>query len=380
MSQHVRDFRPATPLVKWTLMNLNALETTAEKLLPKMPDGGFRLVVHGPLGEVAAVERNWKPHALVPVWSSTKGPAATTLLWVMEQAGLSLNTQIASVWPEFRHPVSIGQLLSHQGGLAAPAVDVSVFDHAAAAAALADQEANWTPGTAHGYHPRSFGFILDEISLRLCGERIGPVWQREIARPLGVDFFIGLPESEFPRVVLVKPGRASTRPEEREFIQAYSDARSLTRRAFDRYKGLNAPLEFNHRKAWQLASPAFGGVGSADGLARFYAVLAGDGGGIFSDRLRLLMEEEQVSGMDAILKMPTAFTAGFQKDPLDTTGRKLRQHYGPSTRAFGHPGAGGSFGFADPEAGWGVGFTLSIIGPGVFPSEEIIALVDALYL
>lgn len=361
-------------------MNPNALEANAEKLLAKMPEGGFRMVVHGPLGEVVAVERNWKPHALVPVWSSTKGPAAATLLWLLERAGLSLEKRVASVWPEFRHGVSVGQLLSHQGGLAAPVADVSLFDHAAAAAALAVQEANWPLGTAHGYHPRSFGFLLDEISLRLCGERIGVIWQREIAPPLGVDFFIGLPESEFSRVVPVKPGRASARPEEREFIQAYSDARSLTRRAFDGYKGLNAPFEFNHRKAWEMASPAFGGVGSADGLARFYAVLAGDGGGIFSDRLRVLMEEEQVSGMDVILKMPTAFTAGFQKDPLDAAGRKLRRHYGPSTRAFGHPGAGGSFGFADPEAGWGVGFTLDQIGPGVFPREEIIALVDALYL
>ena len=360
-------------------MNLPALESAADHLSSTLQDGGFSLVIWGPLGEVCRAERQWKQDSIVPVWSTTKGPAAATLLWLWDRAGLNLETPVAHVWPEFRHASTFGQLLSHQAGLAAPEGNISVFDYAAAAASLAAQEANWIPGTAHGYHPRSFGFLLDELSLRLTGQRLGTIWNQQIALPLGIDFFIGLPENEFYRVAKVKTGRATARPEEREFVKAYMDGASLTRRAFDSFKGLNATFEFNYKEAWQMASPAFGGVGSAQGIAQFYAVIGGDGGGIFNDTVRQWMRTAQCSGDDVILKMPTTFTAGFQKDPVDADGRKLRQHYGPSAHAFGHPGAGGSIGFADPEAGWGMGFVLDTLSPGVFPRQEISDLIKAAY-
>lgn len=356
-----------------------SIQSAADSLAATLPDGGFSLSVHGPLGESLRVERGWPAHAIVPVWSTTKGPAAATLLLLLERAGLDLLTPVAQVWPEFRPAVNFAQLLSHQAGLAAPEGNISVFDHAAAAASLAQQEPNWPLGTAHGYHPRSFGYLLDAISLKLTGERLGAIWNREIAAPLGIDFFIGLTETEFHRVAKVTSGRATARPEEKLFVQAYMDSGSLTRRAFDSFKGLNAPFEFNYRNAWEMASPAFGGIGSADGIAKFYAMLAGDGGGAFSDQVRDWMQTPQCSGMDVILKMPTTFTAGFQKDPLDELGQKLRRHYGPSLSAFGHPGAGGSIGFADPEHGIGVALVLNVLSPGVFPKSEIVNLLNAIY-
>jgi CubicO group peptidase (beta-lactamase class C family) len=360
-------------------MNHPDLNAAADRVAESLPKGGFSLSVWGPLDEVLRLERNWPDAALVPVWSTSKGPAAATILWLLDQAGLNLATPVAQVWPEFVHAVNFGQLLSHQAGLAAPEGDLSVFDHASVVASLATQSPNWEPGTAHGYHPRSFGFLLDEISLRLSGLRVGAVWQQELAHPLDVEFYFGLPESEFPRMAKVHVGRASSRPEEAEFVKAYMDGSSLTRRAFDSFKGLNAVFEFNHADAWRLGNPGFGGITTAQGLAKFYATLATDGGGVFSTQVLGWMREPIISGNDVILKMPTTFTAGFQKDPLDEPGRKLRQHYGPNVTAFGHPGAGGSIGWADPEMGWGVGLVLNELGPGVFPRAEILGLIFALY-
>lgn len=360
-------------------MNRALLNDACDKLVSVLPEGGFGLSVFDATGEIAHEERNWTPETLIPVWSTTKGPAVATIHWLLEKHGLNLHSSVSDIWPEFRNKATMGELLSHQAGLAAMEENLSVYDHAAVAKALAIQPSNWIPGTAHGYHPRTFGYLLDEISLRLTGERLGVIWQREIAGPLELDFYMGLPESEFSRVAKVSSGRASPRPEEKEFVRAFMDAGSLTRRAFDGLKGLNATFEFNYKEAWQMASPAFGGVASARGVAKFYAVLANGGSGIFSPFSLLDMQGELAGGMDVILKMPVTFTAGFQKDPLGTDGRKLRQHYGPSLKAFGHPGAGGSLGFADPEIGWGIGLVLNVLSPGVFPRQEILDVIAALY-
>ena len=361
------------------MMNQPALDSAADRLAACLPKGGFSLSVWGPFGESLKLERNWQANALVPVWSTSKGPASATVLLLLERAGLNLLTPVSQIWPEFRHDVNMGQLLSHQAGLAAPEGNLSVFDPGSVAASLAQQSPNWPSGTAHGYHPRSFGFLLDEIALRLSGKRLGEVWQQEIARPLDVEFYFGLPESEFPRMAKVSVGRASARPDESEFVKAYMDGSSLTRQAFDSFKGLNAVFEFNHADAWKLGNPGFGGITTAQGLAKFYQILATDGGGIVSETVLNWMRTPLVSGDDVILRMPTSFTAGFQKDPVDAAGQKIRQHYGPHLTAFGHPGAGGSIAWADPEMHWGVGLVLNDLGPGVFPRAEILELIQAIY-
>ena len=350
------------------------LLSACDQLASALPEGGFAVALWKQGKELWSVQRNLRPEALLPVWSTTKGPAAATLLLALERAGLDLTTPVARVWPEFRHAINFAQLLSHQAGLAAPEEEVSIFDHAAAAAGLATQTPNWPPGTAHGYHPRSYGFLLDEISLRLTGQRLGENWREWLATPHGLDFFIGLPESAHSRMVKVKGGRPSPRSDERAFGLAYMNAASLTRRAFDGYRGLNATWEFNHPAAWQHASPALGGIASARGIAQFYDLLTTD---VFSEKVRGWMMTEQTTGPDLVLQMPTTFTAGFQKDPLGPDGQKLRHHYGPSTAAFGHPGAGGSIGLCDPTSGLSLGLVLDVISPGVFPRTEILQIINA---
>lgn len=320
----------------------------------------------------------WSESTLVPVWSTTKGPAAATLLLALDRARLSLATPVHHLWPELGVDVTMGQLLSHQAGLPALDVETSVFDHPAAVIALERQSPHWPPGTAHGYHPRTFGVLLDECVRRLCGAPLSEVWHREIARPLDLDVWIGLPASEDARVASVAPGRLHQRPEEKAFTQAFSDPDSLTRRAFSSLRGLNATHEMNRPEAWRLGQPAFGGVASARGLARFYHALATGAGSVFSEAVRIAAESTLVDGPDLVLRLPTAFSAGFQKDPLGPDGRKIRRHYGPSPRAFGHPGAGGSLAFADPDRRLGFAYVMNLIAPGVMPGDRAQTLVDAL--
>jgi CubicO group peptidase (beta-lactamase class C family) len=321
----------------------------------------------------------WTEATLVPVWSSTKGPAAATLLHTLEREHLSPATPVHHVWPELGVDITFAQLLSHQAGLPALDVDTSVFDHQAGVIALERQTPYWTPGTAHGYHPRTFGVLLDECVRRLCSAPLGEVWHRSIAEPLALEVWIGLPESEDSRVAAVSPGRPIQHPEEQEFMAAFSDAFSLTRRAFGSLRGLNTTADLNRPEARRLGQPAFGGLASARGLAHFYYALATGEGGFFSDAVRAAAETTLVDGPDLVLRLPTAFSAGFQKDPLSPGDRKRRRHYGPSRRAFGHPGAGGSLGFADPDHRIGFGYVMNLVAPGVMPGARALSLVDATY-
>lgn len=335
-------------------------------------------LVGGPTSRAAEAPA-WTESTLVPVWSTTKGPAAATLLTVLDAEGLTLETPVHHLWPELGVDVTIAQLLSHQAGLAALDVETSVFDHQAAVIALERQPPNWPPGTRHGYHPRTFGVLLDECVRRLTGAPLSEVWRRTIAEPLALDVWIGLPESEAGRVAAVTPSKPELRPEEKAFVDAFSVSTSLTRRAFSSLRGLNAVSEFNRAEARALGQPAFGGFASAAGLARFYHALATGEGGVFSSGVRTAAESVLIDGDDTILLMPTAFSAGFQKDPVGPDGRKRRHHFGPSQRAFGHPGAGGSLAFADPDRRAGFAYVLNLIAPGVMPGPRALSLVQAVY-
>ncbi|HWB06534.1 MAG TPA: serine hydrolase domain-containing protein [Verrucomicrobiales bacterium] len=327
----------------------------------------------------------WNADTLVPVWSATKGPAALVFLLVLHEAELTLDAPVQRVWPEMRTGMTFAQMLSHQGGLAALDEKPSAFEHRAVARALALQSPWWEPGTAHGYHPRTFGFLLEECARRLTGGKgIGAVLRERITGPIDADFWIGLPVSEHHRVARIYPGRMkdSSGGEDAAFFEAFATAGSLTRRAFASPSGLHAVAEMNQRGAWTAALPAIGGVGSARGLGRIYALLAG--GGIWNGRTLVppvVMEQlttRLVNGMDRVLLMPTAFSAGCMMDPAGADGGKLRKHFGRSEKAFGHPGAGGSHAFADPERGIAFAYVMNQMELGVMPNEKSLRMVAAL--
>ncbi len=327
----------------------------------------------------------WNEDTLVPVWSASKGPAALAFLLVLHGAGIPLDEPVQSVWPELRARVSFGGMLSHQAGLPALEERPSVFDHAAVAAALAGQEPAWEPGTAHGYHPRTFGFLLEECARRITGgQGIGAVLRERVTGPLDADFWIGLPAAEHHRVARVYPGKLKTGHTggEAAFFQAFAAPDTLTRRAFASPAGLHAISDMNQPAAWTAALPAFGGVGSARGLGKIYALLAA--GGMWEGRelvppeVVARLSTRLVNGMDQVFLLPSAFSAGCMMDPLAADGTKLRRHFGTSLRAFGHPGAGGSHAFADPETGLSFAYVMNQMEQGVLPNEKSLSMVAAL--
>jgi CubicO group peptidase (beta-lactamase class C family) len=321
----------------------------------------------------------WKRETLVPVYSATKGPAAATLLHVLSQKGLDAETPVSELWPAFPAAgATFGDLLSHQCGLAALDEAADVFDHAAVIAAVEKQRPAWELGSGHGYHPRSYGFLLDECVRRLCGRRLGQVWNEDIAAPAGIEFWIGLPEELYGRMASLVPGRAKPSVFEEGFYAAFNQAGSLTRRAFSSPKGLHSISEMNTPRAWGAALPAMGGIGTASGLAKFYQIAIGALDGPLCDQTKRSLAELRCSGEDQVLLRETAFTCGCQMDPLDEFGEKSRQVYGASKAAFGHPGAGGSHGFGDPDSGLSFAYTMNQMELSVMLGERCMGLVNSL--
>ena len=329
-------------------------------------------------------DRPWDADTLVPFWSATKGLAAAGVLKLLDERGIGIDEPLVSVWPEFgaagKAGISFAQVLSHAAGLPALDREVSMFDHAAVVAEIEAQRPLWEPGAAHGYHPRTFGFLLDEIARRVAGVPLGEYFESAFRGPMGLDLWIGLPESEHSRVATLYPGKMSDPEGEAAFYRAFGDPASLTRRSFGSPVGLAAISGMNAPEAWAAGWPAMGGIGTASSLAKFYAMLASGGvlGGkrFVSEKVLEQMGAELVSGRDEVFCLDTAFSAGFMKDSRDPSRRRL---FGPSASAFGHPGAGGSLAFCDPENGIAFAYTMNQMNYGVLPGAKALDIVAALY-
>jgi CubicO group peptidase (beta-lactamase class C family) len=324
--------------------------------------------------------RAWTPETLVPVYSATKGPAAATVLLALADRGLGVETPVREVWPAF--PVAeatFGDLLSHQCGLAALDRRADAWSHEQVVAAIEAQTPAWRPGQGHGYHPRTFGALVDEPVRRLSGQTLGAFWNERIAAPLELEWWIGLPDRECPRVAELHPGRAQVAGRDDLFYREFAREGSPTFRAFRSPVGFRSVREMNDPRAWQHGFPAMGGIGTASALAKFYQVILGAIAGPFPDAVRRALQERRVQGEDRILMQPTAFAAGCQLDPLDAAGEKIRQLYGPVVEAFGHPGAGGSHAFGDPEHGISFAYTMNQMELSVLPGQKSTAMIDRLY-
>ncbi len=332
-------------------------------------------------------EQPWTAETMVLFWSATKGLAAACLLHACQEHGIELTTPVAAVWPEFAHAgkerVTIAEMLSHQAGLAALPAPTDVMDHAAVAAALAASTPAWPLGEGHGYHPRTFGFLVDETLRRITsGETLRHYWRAHFAEPLGLEVWIGMPEELTREPASIFPTKASP-PKGDPFYTAFLTPSSLTARAFASPRGLHSVAAMNTPEARSASFGAFGGVGTARGLAKFYAMLACggelDGQRYFKPDTLGWMTTTLAQGPDRVLLLETAFSAGFMRDPVRADGRKLRTNFGPSGSAFGHPGAGGSHAFADPENGLSFAYVMNQMDPGVLPGPKSLRLIEALY-
>lgn len=325
-------------------------------------------------------KRAWTRETLVPVYSATKVPAATTLLLALASRGLNEESLVREVWPRF--PVAearFSQLLSHQCGLSALDSRASVLDHPAVVAAIEAQTPAWPLGDGHGYHPRTFGALMDEPVRRLTGLTLGGYWREMIAGPLGLDFWIGLPENEWPRVAQLYPGKAGKDDLADAFFKQLSISGSFTRRAFASPHGMHSIQDMNEPRAWSAGLPAFGGVGTASALAKFYQAVIGGIDSPLPPLVRQALATRQSACEDRVLLRPTVFTCGAQQDPIDDMGRKIRQIYGPSLAAFGHPGAGGSHGMGDPATGISFAYVMNQMDVSVMPGVKCVELVNAVF-
>lgn len=324
--------------------------------------------------------RKWTSGTLAPVYSATKGPAAATLLMALDSRGLGPETPVREVWPGFPlTEATFGDLLSHQCGLAALDQRASLWDHAEVVGAIELQVPVWRPGEGHGYHPRTFGALLEEPVRRLSGRTLGEEWWEKIAAPLGLDFWIGLPEREWSRVARLYPGKAAAEDLQSGFYKEFNTEGTLTRRAFGSPRGLHSVQEMNDSKAWAAGLPAMGGVGTASALAKFYQAAIGAIDSPLNENVKRALATVCVSGDDRVLIQPTAFSCGCQLDPLDSAGRKSRELYGPSLHAFGHPGAGGSHALGDPDSGVSFAYVMNQMELSVMPGPKSIGLVKALF-
>jgi CubicO group peptidase (beta-lactamase class C family) len=338
-----------------------------------------------------ARRRPWGEDTLVVVYSTSKGMAATTVALARSRGLLDYEERVSSYWPEFaangKGEITVRQLLAHQAGLAGvdePLTPAVLADPDAVAAAIAPQRPAWTPGTRHGYHALSLGFYEGELIRRVDPQHrtLGRFFQDEVAGPLGVEFYFGVPESvPDDRIAQVKAYRPAEvllhiGPMPAAMLLGFARRGSLTYRAFGN-PVLRGPGDLNRPEFRAVELPAATGVGQARAVACVYGDLAAGGRAIGVDEgtlAELAAPAVQPSGgaRDLVLRVEAAFSLGFLKpSPLFA--------FGSTDRAFGHTGAGGSFGFADPDTEMGFAYTPNRLGFHLRDDPREKSLRDAAY-
>ncbi|PYI79121.1 MAG: esterase [Verrucomicrobia bacterium] len=328
-------------------------------------------------------EKLWTADTVVLAWSATKGIGSACVLHALQQRKIELNRRVAEFWPEFgqadKDKITVGQLLSHQAGLCALDQRIDVLDYDGVIRALEAQAPLWPPGTAHGYHARTFGFLLDELMRRITGKTLSDYWREIFARPLELDFWIGLPEEQNSRVATIYAAKSGKPPEPAQFYRDLVTPGTLARKTFTSPYGLNVIRKMNDPDIRAQSIVSFGGIGSASALAKFYSLLANggelNGQSFFSQETIEGMTTILSDGKDRVFQIPTAFSAGFMKDSRDAA----RRLFGPSATSFGHPGAGGSHAFADPENKIAFAYVMNQMEQSVLPNEKALRLVNATY-
>ena len=332
----------------------------------------------------------WDEDTLVLVYSTSKGLAAMTLALLHTRGLLDYDERVATYWPEFaqngKERITVRQLLAHEAGL--PVVDARldhrvIADFDRLAGAIARQRPLWEPGTRHGYHGISLGWYEGELVRRIDPERrtLGRFFADEIARPLGLEVYFGLPE-DVPKRRVARIERAAIRslPGLKDMpprmALAMANPRSVTFKAFGNPRVLS-PADYDSRRYRHLEFPAGGALGTARDIARAYMAFAARPPelGLSEATLAQLTAPPRPptrGWRDEVLKIDTAFSLGFAR-PMPGTFDFA------SPRGFGHPGAGGSFAFADPDNEVAFAYVMNRMGFHVANDPREVALREALY-
>jgi CubicO group peptidase (beta-lactamase class C family) len=346
--------------------------------------GGHKVVdLWGGVADVAT-GAPYTEDSLQLVFSTTKGATAACIHLLAQRGELDIDEPVATYWPEFKAAgkgdIPVRWLLCHKAGL--PYVDGTMTLEDALAwdpviRALEAQAPIWEPGTAHGYHATTYGWLLGELVRRVSGRTIGAFFADEFAAPLDLEFWIGLPEAEQRRVApLITMGEPKD-PAIRELMAQFMGPDTILGKALSAPGGAFSGMDaFNDPKVRAAEIPAANGVTNARSLARFYAALTGtvDGGPstpMLTPEQIALASETQTSGADRVIMLETTIGLGFwTASPFAPYG---------GARAIGHGGAGGSLGFTDPEHGIGFGYVMNRMMQGLSGDPRTRTLITALY-
>jgi len=351
--------------------------------------------IHGEVGAAFSVHRHGRPiidlwggvtaagtsdpytgDTLQMVMSTTKGVVAIAAHILAEEGHLDFDAPVAQYWPEFaaegKGKMPVRWLFSHRAGLAAIDTPLGVEDVYAwdpVVKAIAAQRPNWEPGTAHGYHALTYGWLAGEVVKRVSGMSVGKFVAERVARPLGLDFWIGLPNNLNRRVAPQIPAPAPPPGAADPFAARLADPTSLMYRAFTNPSGLFTAANTPEFRAAEV--PAANGIGTARSLSRLYAACIGE-----VDGVRLLKPETveramitEADGEDLVVGYETRYGTGFQ---LSFPSRPMA-----GEGSFGHYGMGGSMAFAHPARGLSFGYTMNQMLSPSGPDPRSTALILA---
>ena len=338
----------------------------------------------------------WSEDTSAVIMSATKGLTALCAHLLSDRGELDVDAPVVTYWPEFgaagKERTLVRQVLSHQSGaIGVPGADRLLSwdgtgwdDPPAIASAIAGGPPSWEPGTRHGYHGLTFGWLVAELVRRVSGVSLGAFLRTEVARPLGAECHLGTPEDRLATVARVTEwtpratsGRATLTALDPDSKAGRSVLAGARGNLFADEHGTPRFAEFMNTPAVLTAEVgAIGATATARGLARVYAALSA-GDELVSRSSVARFATEQVCGPDAVMRVPTRWALGYTREPPALVPGLPRQH-GPNDEAFGHMGAGGQIGFADPVARVGCAFVRNHLEHQAMPLMGA-SLVDALY-
>jgi CubicO group peptidase (beta-lactamase class C family) len=332
-------------------------------------DGELVVDLHGGWSDRKR-EHQWAGDTIVPVYSTTKPIAALVLASVISGLPAGYETLVVDIWPEFgfagKDGVTIAELVSHQAGLAGfkDPIDPALWlDPPAMAAALAALEPLWEPGTAHGYHPLSWGYLIGEVVQRIAGRSLGSILREDITGPAGIDFQIGTPEQDHSRIAEIMRPRAL--PDLGEINEATRAAFLTKWASADRGGAIWREIEI----------PSANGIGTSKAVAELYGIYANggqlNGKQIISERSFEALTQSRVKGQDLVLPFETEFAAGVMRNNLGV--------YGPNPDTLCHSGWGGSLALGDPDRHLSAAYVMNRQSNSLQGDPRATRLVQALY-
>jgi CubicO group peptidase (beta-lactamase class C family) len=321
-------------------------------------------------------EEPYAADTLQMVASTTKGVVTVAAHMLAQEGKLDFDAPVIEYWPEFgaegKERIPVRWLFSHRAGLAAidrPLTLDDVYAWDPVVDALGAQRPLWEPNSTHGYHVGTFGWLAGEVIRRASGMSVGRFVAERIAKPLGLDFWIGLPEAQFARLAPMIPPPPPSGPPD-IFTARLMDPTTLLHKAF--VNPMLLPNTFNDPAFWTAEIPAANGIGTARSLSRLYSACIGE-----VDGMRLLdagtlerAMKTQSSGDDLVLGYETRYSTGFQ---LSFPFRPMA-----GEGSFGHYGMGGSVGFAHPRLGFSFAYVMNQMLPSGGVDPRSAGLVDAL--